>query len=274
MIPLREQEMLRRRFESPEGGLAASVRLDHFTQPSSALLAPGRDPCPGCDDARTLVRELASLSDRMKLEEHQISDTAVARRMGVERVPATVVRGPNNRPLRFYGLPTGSQFPVLMETLVAASRGGFDADHNGMALSPTTKQRLKRLREDVRLTVFVGLTDSYSTQMALLAFALGIESHRIRPEVVEIAEFPRLAQRYEISGVPTLLVNDSLIVRGATPESQTLDLLFRVVQSHGAATGELTTDYVTPIPPPPTAGGGGGQAQERRSAGGLILPPR
>lgn len=267
MIPLRDQEFIRSRFADH---LSGSVRLDHFTQSSVDLLAPGRDPCPTCDDARTVIHELAALSDKLKLEEHHLTETDVAAKLGVAHVPATVVRGPNNRALTFYGIPAGNQFPGFVESIVAASHGGFDEERNGIALDAATKQRLKRLRDDIRMVVFVTPSCPYSPQMALLAFALGIECHRIHAEVYEIAEFPRLAQRHTIAGTPTAILNDDIVVAGAINEADMVDQIFRTAQTHGKAGGVVRSRYSTPIETAQPAQ----RAPERRTPGGLILPGR
>ncbi len=267
MIPLRDQDLIRRRFADQIGG---AVRLDHFTQPSVDLIVPGRDPCPTCDDASAVMRELAALSGRIRLTEHQISRDEMAGKLGVHSVPATVVRGPNNRALKLYGLPAGSLFPVFLETIIAASHGGFEAQRNGVALALTTKQRLKRLRDDVRMVVFVTPTCPYSPQMALMAFALGIESHRIRPEVIVATEFPRLVQRHSIKGVPTIVLDDDTAVAGGIDEAGMIDEIVRAAKGRGRTAARPTSPYFTPLEPPSADAGAAGP--QHRSPSGLILP--
>ena len=52
-----------------------------------------------------------------------------------------------------------------------------------------------------------------------LATQLAVESDQITADLVEITEFPQLAQRYQVRAVPRTLVNDTSI-EGALPESE------------------------------------------------------
>jgi predicted DsbA family dithiol-disulfide isomerase len=48
---------------------------------------------------------------------------------------------------------------------------------------------------------------------------MAIESEHVTADVVEISEFPDLAQRYEVTGVPKIVLNDKMELIGAQPES-------------------------------------------------------
>lgn len=52
----------------------------------------------------------------------------------------------------------------------------------------------------------------------LLAHQLAVESDLIRADMVEIIEFPHLATRYQVMGVPRTVINETIHVEGAVPE--------------------------------------------------------
>jgi len=56
-----------------------------------------------------------------------------------------------------------------------------------------------------------------------LAHATAIENKNITADMIEITEFPHLAQKYQIHGVPKTIINEDIHVEGAVPE-------FRFVQ--------------------------------------------
>jgi predicted DsbA family dithiol-disulfide isomerase len=52
----------------------------------------------------------------------------------------------------------------------------------------------------------------------LLAYQLAIESDLIKADMVEVIEFPHLATKYQVMGVPRTVMNETVHVEGAVPE--------------------------------------------------------
>ncbi len=48
-------------------------------------------------------------------------------------------------------------------------------------------------------------------------------SSRVTADVIEATEFPHLAQKYRVMGVPKTVINDTVEVMGAVPEERFLD---------------------------------------------------
>lgn len=62
---------------------------------------------------------------------------------------------------------------------------------------------------------------------------MAIESDRVTGDSVEASEFPDLVQRYQISGVPKIVVNDRIEFVGAQPEGRFLDHVLRALPKNG-----------------------------------------
>ena len=58
-----------------------------------------------------------------------------------------------------------------------------------------------------------------------MAHELAVESPHVTADVIEVAEFPELAQRYQVQGVPKTIINEQVSVDGAVPESRLLALV-------------------------------------------------
>src|SRR3989337_986770 len=104
---------------------------------------------------------------------------------------------------------------------------------------------------------------------------MALESPRIKAEVTEISEFPRLAQRYSVRAVPTTVIGDRFIVVGAMDEAKLLEQVLKAAMPEkgpsleGPSTergGEATP---TEAPPQPSVGPGG---RSRPPGGGIVLP--
>ena len=52
----------------------------------------------------------------------------------------------------------------------------------------------------------------------MLAHQLAIESDLITAEMVEVIEFPHLATKYQVMGVPRTVINETIHIEGAVPE--------------------------------------------------------
>ena len=194
--------------------LKDDVLLRLYTVKSAGLLVlPGRD-CPTCPQVAELLTELADLNPHIKVE---LSDFYVkpqdAQAAGVDRVPCIVMSkvGSNATNMKFYGMPSGYEFMTLLETISALSKGINP-------LKPLTRKALRMLTQDVNLKVFVTPTCVYCPQMARLVYAMAMESERIKVDVVEVQEFPHLAQAFHISSVPKTVINGMAELLGAVPE--------------------------------------------------------
>lgn len=63
----------------------------------------------------------------------------------------------------------------------------------------------------------------------LLAHKLALSSELITADMVEAMEFPELANRYEVYGVPRTVINEVIHIEGAVPEEALLSNLMTVL---------------------------------------------
>jgi glutaredoxin-like protein len=166
-----------------------------------------------CRETRQMLEEVKRLSDKVELEVLDFvahKDRAAA--LGVDKIPATVVRGEKDYGVLFFGIPSGYEYTSLIEAIIDVSRGQTE-------LSPQTKESLATLTQDVAIQVFVTPTCPYCTLAVRLGHQMAIESPRVRCAMVEATEFPYLTQKYGISGVPRTVFNDAFVLDGAVPEN-------------------------------------------------------
>jgi predicted DsbA family dithiol-disulfide isomerase len=52
----------------------------------------------------------------------------------------------------------------------------------------------------------------------MLAHQLAVESDLIRSDMVEVSEFPHLAMKYQVMGVPRTVIDETIHIEGAVPE--------------------------------------------------------
>jgi predicted DsbA family dithiol-disulfide isomerase len=52
----------------------------------------------------------------------------------------------------------------------------------------------------------------------MLAHQLAVESDLVTSDMVEVSEFPHLATKYKVMGVPRTVIDETIHVEGAVPE--------------------------------------------------------
>ena len=141
----RDLDLVRDRFATD---LKREVSVRLITQSSSGLIIPGRD-CRTCTATEQMLKELAAATDKIKLEVIDFyANQAEAQSLGVDKIPAVIVGQDGNANARFYGLPSGFECAVLLDSLVFAS-----ARRSRLQLE--TRRSLRNLKEDVHIQVFV-----------------------------------------------------------------------------------------------------------------------
>jgi len=179
--------------------------------------------CEYCEEIQALLGEVVELSDKLHLTTYDFDENQPEReRFGVEDAPVFILAGVNGEEvvdygIRFYGIPSGHEFASFVNDLVLVSS-------RDSGLEPETRAYLAGLDKPLRLQVFVTPTCPYCPQAVILAHKMALESKLVSADMVEAAEFPELAGRFNVSGVPQTTINlGAGTVVGAYPEFQLVE---------------------------------------------------
>ncbi|MGD2207154.1 MAG: thioredoxin family protein [Anaerolineae bacterium] len=216
LISQKDAEQLRTEFENQ---LVNPVRVVMFTQTVE---------CQFCAETRQIVEEIAGLSDKVTAEIYNfVTDKAVAKVYSVDKIPAiAILRVEDGKEkdygIRFYGIPSGYEFTSIIEDIIDVSRGES-------GLQAKSKEAVAGIREPVHFQVFVTPTCPYCPQAVRLAHKFAIESDLITADMIEAIEFPHLANKYQVYGVPRTVINEKVHQEGAVPEPLMLTKLLEAV---------------------------------------------
>ena len=209
----KDRKLLKKEFEK----LERSVKLIFFTQEFE---------CQHCQLTRELLSELVELSDKITLKNYDfVKDKPEVDKYGVDKIPAIVLQGEKDYGIRFYGVPAGYEFTTLIEDIIDVSRGRTD-------LTESTKETLRKLERPIHIQVFNTLTYPHCPRAVHMAHRMAIESEMVKGDMVEAAEFPQLSNRYFVSAVPKVVINEEVDFEGALPERSFLD---KVMEAEGLA---------------------------------------
>ena len=192
-------------------------------EPVEVLLFGSKDNCDYCNETKQLLEEVTALHDKLALSVYDIQEHAdVASKFNVTNAPGIVIAAKDNAEVKnlgiqFSGIPSGHEFSTLINDIIIVSRreSGLDAK---------TREFLKSLDKPLHLQVFVTPTCPYCPRAVLLAHQMAMENPQmITAEGVEATEFPELANRFNVRGVPQTVINSGAgSVVGAVPEQNLL----------------------------------------------------
>jgi len=213
LIPPRSAEYLKAEFARH---LQSKVTILVFTQEVE---------CPSCRETRELIQNLAKLHPKIDVQAYDfLVESDLAKKFGVDKIPAVVFDGGKNRRMRFFGLPTGYEFAPLVEDIIDLSTG-----HTG--LSEVSRAQIKDVSYPVHIQVFTTPTCPYCPRMVRLAHQFAMENALVESDMVSAIEFPQLAQKYAVMAVPKTVVNEVVEIVGAVPEAHFVEQILLAPRS-------------------------------------------
>jgi len=193
------------------GELPAPVTLTLFT----------KDDCPTCPDLVRLVREMTEVDPRIRQRVLRFeTETAEALSLGIEDAPAIAVTGERDYGIRFYGTPGGFEFASFLDAIRTVS-------HGASGLPGDLQRRLGALAKPVRIRVFVTPTCPYCPRAVETANHIAVAATGVKAEMVEAMEFQELSDRFDVRGVPRIVINDGAAYEGAIPPTQFVDAVMK-----------------------------------------------
>ncbi len=205
---------------SPDDQAAVRGTLSEMTRPVRLLFFTQSIGCETCLPTRQILDELPALSDRIAVEEANfVLEGERAAQYGIDRAPAVAVlyleNGENgamvDSRIRFLGAPSGYEFASLVEACRLAGGGA-------PRLSEANRARLAAVAAPTTIRVFTTPTCPHCPRAVTLANEMAFTSPQVTAFAVEATEFPDLARRYQVTGVPKTVVNDTTEILGALPE--------------------------------------------------------
>ncbi len=183
--------------------------------------------CDSCQTVEELMSELVSVvgEDRLKYEVYSpVIDKEIAQKYQVDRLPTIVIEGDKDYGIRYIGLPAGLEFSTLVQGILQVSKRRPN-------LSEKTIELLKQVDIPIELMVFVTTSCGYCPSAAVMAYNFALASDYITAKVVDASENPDLAERFQVVGVPKIVINQGEAeFVGAQPENAFLGYVIAVYE--------------------------------------------
>ncbi len=177
--------------------------------------------CPTCSETKQLLEEVSELSDKISLEVKDLNkDQAVAKKYGITLTPSFVLldaKG-NYQGVKFNGIPAGHEINSFMSALLEMS-GMTPKFHDNIL------KRIKKIEKPVNIKVFITLGCPHCPGAVQNAHRLAMLNEHIEGEMIEAQTFSELSNKFNVSGVPKIVINDTHELVGNQPIEAFLDQL-------------------------------------------------
>jgi glutaredoxin-like protein len=199
---------------------AFKVKFERGMRDDITLLAIADEGSAIARELLDVANTIASFDQRIKVN-FQNADGGRNQRMRdlrIERWPVLVLVKGDFARIRYYGIPSGYEFPPIVDSIVELS-----SMHT--PLSPKARESLSTVRRRANIKVFVLTTCAFCPTVARHAYRGAIESPRVTAEVIDSSIFPDLAARHSVLGVPKIVLNDNLDITGAVTDVEFFEKL-------------------------------------------------
>ena len=169
--------------------------------------------CQTCDETKSYMEEVAELGDKISLKIYDINnDAALAKEYNVEMVPSIVLLDSEGsyHGVKFNGIPAGHEInsfiPALLETSGLVSE-----------VPEPLKSQIEGIDKNVNIKVFITLSCPHCPGAVQKAHKLAMMNPNIDAEMVEAQTFYDLSNKFNVSGVPKIVINDQYELVGNQP---------------------------------------------------------
>ena len=180
------------------------------------------EPCETCKETREFMGEIESITEKIHLEEFDLDkDHEKAKEYNVVMTPSIVLLDgeKNHRGVKFNGIPAGHEVNSFIKGIMEIS-GAADQ------LPESYQEELKTITKPVNIKVFVTLGCPHCAGAVEKAHKLALGSDLIDAEMIEAQTFNEVANKFQVSSVPKVVINDEFEFVG----NQTLDTFIEEIR--------------------------------------------
>ncbi|MFH1759494.1 MAG: thioredoxin family protein [bacterium] len=194
-------------------GLKNPVTIKVFTQEIK---------CNSCKENDQLVAEVAAVNPLITVKEYKFEQSKKeANKYGIDKIPASVIIGDKYRGVRLFGIPTGYMFGTLIEAIKTASTSSVNATDD-------LKSNVKKVKKTIHIKALVSPTCPYCPGAVVNSQELAFLSSFITADMIQITDFPYLGTKYNVEGVPLIIINETTRIPGAVSKEVLIEKILQI----------------------------------------------
>lgn len=137
--------------------------------------------------------------------------------------PFFLIKGLQEKDIKFFGLPIGHEFSVFIDALIYCATGN-------VPLTKSIINEVKSINEYVKVEIFVTPTCPYCSRVSKAFIMYSIVNSNIDVNIINLVDFPELAEKYEIYAVPKVFINGIPAFEGALPHKLIVKRIKEVIK--------------------------------------------
>ena len=195
--------------------------LDQMKDEVTLALFTSNTQCETCEDTKAFLEEISGVAGKVSLKEYDIVENKdKALELGVSLTPSIVLLDKNGKDngIKFNGIPAGHEINSFITGLIEVSGAGEE-------LPDAFLERLRKVTQPVHIKVFVTLGCPHCPGAVSKAHKLALESEFITAEMIESQTFFEEADKYDVSGVPKIIINEEHDLVGNQPIESIMDVI-------------------------------------------------
>lgn len=175
------------------------------------------DDCESCEPTLNLLTEIAELSEKLSLRVHDINSDE-AKKYDIEMAPSFVLLNHKDEyhRVKFNGIPAGHEINSFISALIEMS--GAESEVPAELL-----ERIQKIDKPINIKVFVTLSCPHCPGAVQKAHKLAMLNKNVTGEMIEAQTFYELSEKFNVTGVPKIIINDSLELVGNQPIERFLE---------------------------------------------------
>jgi glutaredoxin-like protein len=182
--------------------------------------------CYSCEETVSFMKEIEALSDKIHLETLDLEENSDrAKAYNVEMVPSIVMLDAekNHRGVKFNGIPAGHEINSFIPGILEVSGAGESLPEEFMS-------QLATVKKPVNIKVFVTLSCPHCPGAVQKAHKLALENEFIDAEMIEAQTFDEISNKFNVSSVPKIVINDQYELIGNQPLEAFLEEIAKTQQ--------------------------------------------
>ncbi len=181
------------------------------------VLFTSENDCESCEATQGLLTEVAELSDKLSVKQYDLNSEE-AKQYDITLAPSFVLLNAKGeyQGVKFNGIPAGHEINSFISALIEMS--GAESEIPAEIL-----ERIQKIDKPVNIKVFVTLSCPHCPGAVQKAHKIAMLNKNVVGEMVEAQTFYDLSTKFNVSGVPKIIINDSLELVGNQPIERFLE---------------------------------------------------